>query len=151
VYEQVLEDLNKQRRREAAAQLYLALVDTYEVVLDDDEDGYIEGLDHLRGIRKDRVSDEAGREQLEELHMKVNAILPLRYQGRTDEDSNVAWDRIWGKDDPNQPFCELALAGGLANRGTLLEPVSPQEALSDLDAYGYQQQQLSTGIFTVSG
>jgi hypothetical protein len=166
VYERVLEDLIEQRRREAAEQLYLAMVDTYEVVLDDDEDGYIEGLDHLREVWKDRAPDEASREQLEELHMKVNAILPPRYQGRTDEisaapmpaaelvfdaDGNVMWDRVWGQDDPNQPFCELALAGGPANRGTLLEPVSPQEALSDLDAYGYVLQQLARGISTVTG
>ncbi len=66
-------------------------------------------------------------------------ILPPRYQGDVavsaapmraaelifDADGRVAWDRMWGMDDPNSPFCELALAGGPPHRGELLEPVAP--------------------------
>src|SRR5712691_552645 len=42
---------------------------------------------------------------------------PLRYTG----DGQVAWDEVW------TDFCDLALAGGPSHRGTLLEPVAPEE------------------------
>lgn len=42
---------------------------------------------------------------------------PMQY----DEQGLVAWDRMW------TDFCDLALAGGPPHRGTLLEPVSPEE------------------------
>jgi sirohydrochlorin cobaltochelatase len=52
-----------------------------------------------------------------------------------DEQGQVAWDRIWGGDDPNNPFCELALAGGPPHRGTLLEPVDPETIRTDPEGY----------------
>src|SRR5262249_20575082 len=42
-----------------------------------------------------------------------------------DAQGGVAWDAMW------QGFCELALAGGPPHRGTLLEPVTRDEALGD--------------------
>lgn len=76
-------------------------------------------------------------------------ILPPRYRGGRavsaapmtaaplvfDEHGQVAWDRIWGGDDPDNPFCELALAGGPPHRGTLLEPVDPATIQADPAGY----------------
>ncbi len=81
----------------------------------------------------------------------LTAILPPRYRGGRpvsaapmtaaplvfDEHGQVAWDRVWGGDDPDNPFCELALAGGPPHRGTLLEPVDP--ATVHADPIGYQR------------
>src|SRR6202049_2108791 len=46
---------------------------------------------------------------------------PMRYN----EDGEVAWDEMW------TGFCDLALAGGPSHRGTLLEPVTPEEVKAD--------------------
>jgi hypothetical protein len=50
---------------------------------------------------------------------------PMRY----DEEGRVAWAEMW------TDFCELALAGGPPHRGTLLEPVSPEEIATDRNGY----------------
>jgi cation diffusion facilitator family transporter len=60
-------------------------------------------------------------------------------------DGKVAWDEIW------QGFCDLALAGGPPHRGTLLEPVSPDTATADPQAYEKVLAELERGIHMVTG
>lgn len=95
----------------------------------------------------------------------LDAILPPRYRnGRPvsaapmsaaplvyDEDGRVAWDRVWGGDDPDNPFCELALAGGPPHRGTLLEPVSPEVVAADREGYARVVAELARGLHMVTG
>ena len=93
------------------------------------------------------------------------AMLPPRYQdGHAvssapmgtaplvfDETGQVAWDRIWGHDDADQPFCHLALAGGPPHRGTLLEPNPDFVAharVKDLDAV---RAEIERGLRMVTG
>lgn len=88
----------------------------------------------------------------------VTMILPPRYQDFTpsaapmgaaaleyDDQGQVAWDEIW------TGFCDLALAGGPAHRGTLLEPVNP--SLIALNPSDYQKvlDELRRGITLVTG
>lgn len=93
------------------------------------------------------------------------AILPPRYRGGAgvsaapmgaapliyDRDGQVVWDQVWGKDDPNSPFCELALAGGPPHRGTLLEPVNPVDVQADWTGYGRVLAELTRGIQLTTG
>ena len=93
------------------------------------------------------------------------AMLPPRYQdGHAvssapmgaaplvfDGTGQVAWDRIWGHDDADQPFCHLALAGGPPHRGTLLEPNPDFVAnarVKDLDAV---RTEIERGLRMVTG
>ncbi len=75
------------------------------------------------------------------------AAAPLVY----DESGRVAWDRVWGGDDPDSPFCELALAGGPPHRGTLLEPVSASDVMADYGAYAQVLAELTRGIELTTG
>ncbi|QEL17914.1 hypothetical protein [Limnoglobus roseus] len=76
-------------------------------------------------------------DELAALDAKINALLPPRYQHcygsvsassmgsaslKYDADGRVEWDRIW------TTFCDLALAGGPPHRGTLLDPVLPEDS-----------------------
>jgi sirohydrochlorin cobaltochelatase len=82
-------------------------------------------------------------------------ILPPRYQGAAeliyDAEGRVAWDRMWGLDDPDSPFCELALAGGPPHRGELLEPVAPDAVQADQEGYTRVLMELLRGIHMVTG
>jgi sirohydrochlorin cobaltochelatase len=93
------------------------------------------------------------------LNLSSLNILPPQYQLNTavsaapmgaaalvyDADGKVAWDEIW------QGFCDLALAGGPSHRGTLLEPVSPDTATADPQAYEKVLAELERGIHMVTG
>jgi sirohydrochlorin cobaltochelatase len=95
----------------------------------------------------------------------ASTILPPRYRGNVqvsaapmaaadlvyDEQGRVVWDRIWGGDDPDHPFCELALAGGPPHRGELLEPVAPAEVQADLAGYTRVVMELLRGIHQTTG
>ena len=80
---------------------------------------------------------------------------PLVYDG----EGQVAWDQIWGKDDPaaasgqvpNSPFCELALAGGPPHREELLEPVPPDLVRADWAGYSRVVAELTRGIQMTTG
>ncbi|MCB0187408.1 MAG: sirohydrochlorin chelatase, partial [Caldilineaceae bacterium] len=72
---------------------------------------------------------------------------PLIY----DDDGQVEWNRVWGKDDPDSPFCELALAGGPPHRGELLEPVNPADIQADWAGYGRVLAELTRGIQMTTG
>jgi sirohydrochlorin cobaltochelatase len=50
-----------------------------------------------------------------------------------------------------QGFCELALAGGPPHRGTLLEPVTREEATADREGQAAVVAELSRGIRMVTG
>lgn len=90
----------------------------------------------------------------------IDKILPPRYQGNTsvsaapmsaaplvfDDQGQVDWQRVWGGDDPDSPFCELAIAGGPPHRGELLEPVLPTDVMADYAAYGRVLAELTRGI-----
>lgn len=75
------------------------------------------------------------------------AAAPLVY----DEDGRVAWDKLWGGDDPNNPFCALALAGGPPHRGELLEPVTPAAVAGDPAKYGRVLAELTRAIQMTTG
>ncbi len=164
----ILEALINKRQGIGIERLYQSFRENYEISFNFSEardfDAEIEVLAETWLMGQE--DKQESKTQLSEIYNKVNAILPPRYQGRVDEvsaalmsaadlefddEGNVAWDKIWGKDDPNQPFCELAIAGGPPHRGTLLEPVSPEEAMSDLDLYGYVIHELARGITMVTG
>lgn len=85
-------------------------------------------------------------------------ILPQRYENNTpssapmgaaalklDTDGNAAWDEIW------TDFCDLALAGGPSHRGTLLEPVNPEDILANPEGYASVLRELERGIRMVTG
>ena len=89
----------------------------------------------------------------------MESILPPRYQGdaavsaapmgaadlKFDAEGRVAWDELW------QDFCDLALAGGPPHRGTLLEPVSPEEARANPEDYQRVIAELARGLTMISG
>jgi sirohydrochlorin cobaltochelatase len=98
--------------------------------------------------------------RLRELDRKINEMLPPQYQGRYAEvsptsmgsagvkfgpDGQVAWDEMWTS------FCDLALAGGPAHRGTLLEAVSSAEALAQPEKYQAVVAEIERGIKLVTG
>jgi sirohydrochlorin cobaltochelatase len=97
---------------------------------------------------------------LRELESRMAAMLPPRYrepgvlvssapmgavEPSLDAEGRVAWDQMW------QGFCELALAGGPPHRGTLLEPVTRDEALMDPEGYAAVVGELARGIRMVTG
>ncbi len=106
------------------------------------------------------MSDPLSREvELQALSAKINALLPPQYQDCYDEvpttsmgsaglkfgpGGKVAWDEMWTS------FCHLALAGGPAHRGTLLEAVSAEEARADPASYGAVVAEISRGIRLVT-
>lgn len=89
----------------------------------------------------------------------LQALLPPRYQGETtvsaapmsaadlvyDANGQVAWDEIWGG------FCDLALAGGPPHRGTLLEPVPPEQIAMNPEGYQRVWAELERGIRMITG
>ena len=95
----------------------------------------------------------------------VDSLLPPRYRGGQpvsaapmsaaplvyDEEGRVAWDRMWGRDDPDSPFCELALAGGPPHRDVLLEPVTPAAVQADWVGYSRVLAELTRGISLTTG
>jgi cation diffusion facilitator family transporter len=96
------------------------------------------------------------RSDVEQKIAELN-ILPPRYQLSTpiaapmgaaalkyDNEGNAAWDEIW------TDFCDLALAGGPPHRGTLLEPINPEVALANPEAYERVLQELERGIHMVT-
>jgi sirohydrochlorin cobaltochelatase len=105
------------------------------------------------------VAPEDEAAGLRELDRKINALLPPAYQGRYEQvaptsmgtaplqyadDGSVAWDRMWTS------FCDLALAGGPAHRGKLLEAVTAEEARSDPAAYENVVAEIERGIRQVT-
>ncbi len=99
-----------------------------------------------------------GRPQ--EASTRTQGILPPRYQDPNvkvsaapmgaaalayNDDGSVAWDEIW------TGFCELALAGGAPHRGTLLEPVSPEEIAAKPEQYESVLRELERGLTLVTG
>jgi sirohydrochlorin cobaltochelatase len=91
---------------------------------------------------------------------QIDALLPPRYRDPglvvssapmgaapllRDADGRVAWDAMW------QGFCELALAGGPPHRGSLLEALTPGEALADPARYTEVQAELARGIQMITG
>lgn len=97
---------------------------------------------------------------LHALEARMAAMLPPRYRAPgvevspapmgavdvlLDAEGRVAWDQMW------QGFCELALAGGPPHRGTLLEPVTREEALADPERYAAVVRELARGIRMVTG
>jgi len=97
--------------------------------------------------------------ELRALEAKINALLPPQYQYCYDavaptsmgsaglkygRDGKVAWDEIWTS------FCDLALAGGPPHRGTLLPPVSAEEARSDPQRYQQVVAEIARGVWLVS-
>ena len=92
-------------------------------------------------------------------HEHTHHFLPPRYQGdvpvsaapmgaadlKYDDEGRVAWDTLW------QDFCDLALAGGPPHRGTLLEPVPPEEVRADPEGYARVVEEIARGLRMISG
>lgn len=72
---------------------------------------------------------------------------PLAY----DDAGRVAWDRLWGHDDPEHPFCDLALAGGPPHQGTLLAPATADVVNADPAGYACVRAELERGLRMVTG
>lgn len=86
------------------------------------------------------------------------ALLPPRYQDgssvsaapmgaaalRYDADGQVAWEDLW------TDFCDLALAGGPAHRGSLLEPVTSAEVLAEPAGYARVHAEMERGLRLVT-
>ena len=104
-------------------------------------------------------------DEYQQLNAKINAILPPRYQDKLDEvsaapmsaadlvfdeDGQVAWDEIFGFDDPDSPFCELALAGGPSHRGELLEAVTTESCVAEMGKYTAVISEIERGIQMVT-
>jgi hypothetical protein len=66
---------------------------------------------------------------------------PLLYT----DSGQVAWDRLW------TDFCDLALAGGPPHRGSLLEPVTPDEVEADREGYERVVGEIERGLRLVTG
>ena len=66
---------------------------------------------------------------------------PFKYTG----DGQVAWDEMWAD------FCDLALEGGPAHRGDLLEPVSPDAVSVDPAAYRRVVDEIARGLSMITG
>jgi len=66
---------------------------------------------------------------------------PMRYN----EVGQVEWDQMW------TDFCDLALAGGPPHRGTLLEPVLPEEIMAHQEAYECVVAEIRRGLTMVTG
>jgi sirohydrochlorin cobaltochelatase len=96
---------------------------------------------------------------LEALDAKIKALLPSQYQHcygdvkpvsmgsvglKYGPDGTVAWDEIW------TTFCDLALAGGPPHRGTLLEPVAPEDALGEPEKYQQVVEEIGRGLWLVT-
>lgn len=114
------------------------------------EDGIQDSTGHSHG----NVTDSVRRS----LPDGLAALLPPRYQDGSSvsaapmgaaallyvTDGLVDWESIW------TDFCDLALAGGPAHRGTLLEPVTPAEVLADPAGYAQVQNELERGLRLVT-
>ncbi|MGB9753008.1 sirohydrochlorin chelatase [Roseiflexus castenholzii] len=121
----------------------------------EDDHGRLQKSDHHHGLRGIHHHDAPA----------LDTILPPRYRNGKpvsaapmsaaplvyDDEGRVAWDRVWSGDDPNNPFCELALAGGPPHRGTLLEPVSPEAVAADPEGYAHVVAELARGLRMVTG
>lgn len=126
------------------------------------EHGMPQRSDHHHGMRGVPHSHDHGHSHS---HAPVESILPPRYQGGRavsaapmsaaplvfDEQGRPAWDKIWGSDDPDSPFCELALAGGPPHRGSLLEPALPAAVAAAPEAYARVVAELARAIGMVTG
>jgi hypothetical protein len=125
-----------------------------EVDLRSISDIYVPSASHSHGYDQNApgVCSTAPREAMRELlppryrnGQVVSAApmgsAPLRYA----DDGQVAWDTIW------TDFCDLALAGGPPHRGTLLEPVAPEEIKAAQDAYERVVAEIERGLRLVTG
>jgi hypothetical protein len=86
-------------------------------------------------------------------------ILPPRYQNggavsaapmgstpmRYTDGGQVAWNEMW------TGYCELALAGGPAHRGSLLEPADPFVVKANQEAYESVVAEIERGLQMVTG
>lgn len=118
-------------------------------------------LSHVRhlGILSVEIAPPSLADQ-ERIQREARSFLPPRYQDpgvqvsaapmgaaalEYDNNGNVAWDEMW------TGYCELALAGGPPHRGSLLEPVSPDEIVADPDGYERVAREIERGLRLVTG
>ena len=165
---QVLVALNAEREQVAIERLFQSFRDNYDIVFDsNDERDYGQEIENLADTWLSEQEDRGeSQTKLKEIYNKINAIFPPHGHGHFDhvnaapmsaadivfdEEGNVAWDKMWISDHPHHHFSELAIVGGPSHLDTLLEPDSPQEAVSDLDRYGYVLQEMARGITVVTG
>ncbi len=165
---QVVVALNAEREQVAIERLFQSFRDNYDIVFDsNDERDYGQEIENLADTWLSEQEDRGeSQTKLKEITNKINAIFPPHGHGHFDhvnaapmsaadivfdEEGNVAWDKMWIGDHPHHHFSELAIIGGPSHLDTLLEPDSPQEAVSDLDRYGEVLQEMARGITVVTG
>jgi sirohydrochlorin cobaltochelatase len=122
----------------------------------EDEVGLPQKSDHHHGLRGvPHTHGPAGQSY----DQALQTLLPPRYQNgkeanpvpmsaaplKYDPAGQVAWDEIW------TDFCDLALAGGPAHRGELLEPALPEAVRANLPGYERVLAELERGIRLVTG
>ncbi|HXV43815.1 MAG TPA: sirohydrochlorin chelatase [Anaerolineae bacterium] len=119
------------------------------------EHGLPQTSDHHHGLRGVPHSHGPGGQSYDEA---LQTLLPPRYQNgkevsaapmsaaplKYDSAGQVAWDEVW------IGFCDLALAGGPAHRGELLEPVLSEVVLANREGYEQVLAELERGIGLVS-
>ena len=66
---------------------------------------------------------------------------PMLYK----DNGQVAWNQMW------TDFCDLALAGGPPHRGSLLEPVTPDEVKANQEGYERVVAEIERGFQLVTG
>ncbi|MCW1969622.1 MAG: sirohydrochlorin chelatase [Anaerolineae bacterium] len=96
---------------------------------------------------------------MHDFEQRLAQWLPPKYQKNTqvsampmpgaaglefDQNGEVAWDNMW------TDFCDLALAGGPAHRGELLEPVAPDLIAQDPQGYDAAMREIVRGITMVT-
>lgn len=127
----------------------------------EDEHGLAQVSDHHHGLRgvPHTHSHSHPHSHSQSYEQTLETLLPPRYQQgqeaspvamaaaplKFDSEGQVAWDEIWAD------FCDLALAGGPAHRGELLEPVLPGAVAANPQKYEQVLAELERGIRLVTG
>lgn len=107
-----------------------------------------------------KVMSPSKRSGVEEVELRIRAILPEEYQDcyqeveptsmgsaslKYGQDGKVAWDDIW------DTYCDLAMAGGPPHKGQLLMAASRQEIAAEPERYQLVMQEICRGIKLVTG
>ncbi|MCL4303065.1 MAG: sirohydrochlorin chelatase [Anaerolineae bacterium] len=125
----------------------------------EDEYGLAQVSDHHHGLRGVPHTHSHPHSHGQNYEQTLEMLLPPRYQQgqeaspvpmaaaplKYNAEGQVAWDEIWAD------FCDLALAGGPAHRGDLLEPVLPGAVAENPQGYERVLAELERGFRLVTG
>lgn len=79
-----------------------------------------------------------------EVYERVEPV-PMRSAPLQYREGKVVWNEIWAS------FCDLAMAGGPAHRGRLLEPGSSEEIKHNRELYRETVEEICRGVHLVTG